>query len=80
MTTETLIALISAVGSLMGTFCGIVVSSKLTAYKIEQLEKKVEKHNTVIERQYALEEWASVYEEKMHGIDKRVETIEKNLH
>ncbi len=38
-------SLISLVGTLVGTFGGILVSSKLTNYRIEQLEKKVEKHN-----------------------------------
>ena len=37
-----IIALISFVGTLLGTFGGIVTSSKLTNYRIEQLEKKVE--------------------------------------
>lgn len=33
----------------------MVASANLTAYRIEQLEKKVEKHNGVIERTFKLE-------------------------
>jgi hypothetical protein len=42
-------------GTLIGTFAGIVVSNKLTIYRIDQLEKKVEKHNNLVERTYKLE-------------------------
>ncbi len=48
-------SLISLVGTLVGTFGGILVSSKLTNYRIEQLEKKVEKHNSMVERMYVAE-------------------------
>lgn len=48
-------ALISLIGTLGGTFGGILVSSKLTNYRIEQLEKKVEKHNSIVERMYVAE-------------------------
>lgn len=53
---ETIItSILSLVGTLGGTFGGILVASKLTNYRIEQLEKKVEKHNSVVERTYVLE-------------------------
>lgn len=53
---ETLLtAILSLVGTLVGTFGGIVVAIKLSTYRIEQLEKKVEKHNCVVERTYKLE-------------------------
>lgn len=50
-----LVALIGAGGSLVGAFVGAFASSKLTQYRIEQLEKKVDKHNSIIERTYKLE-------------------------
>lgn len=56
MVSETiLVALLSLLGTLIGTFGGIVTGSKLMMYRIEQLEKNVEKHNGVIERTYKLE-------------------------
>lgn len=48
--------------TLIGTFAGILASSKLTAYRIGELEKKVDKHNTVIERTYKLEARVDVIE------------------
>lgn len=48
-------ALLSLAGSLAGTFAGIVVSSKLTNYRLEQLEAKVAAHNKVVERTFKLE-------------------------
>lgn len=55
MSDTILVALISLVGTLVGTFGGIVTGSKLMTYRIEQLEKKVEKHNNVVERTYKIE-------------------------
>ena len=49
------VSLISLIGTLGGTFGGILVANKLTNYRIEQLEKKVEKHNSVVERTFKLE-------------------------
>ena len=48
-------SVLSMLGTLIGTLGGILVSNKLTNYRIEQLEKKVEKHNNVVERFYKLE-------------------------
>lgn len=50
MDSEIIIGLMSLGGTLIGTFAGILTSSKLTNYRIGQLEKKVEKHNSVMER------------------------------
>lgn len=76
MPTEIVTALIALIGSLGGTFGGIIVSSKLTNYRIEQLEKKVEQHNQVIERVYKLEKADEVEKEKIKVIDHRIEDLE----
>lgn len=55
MTETILSSLLSLVGTLAGTFGGILVASKLTVYRIEQLEKQVDKHNKVVERTFKLE-------------------------
>lgn len=55
MTGEIIVAVISLIGTLFGTFAGILTSTKLSNYRIDQLEKKVEKHNSVIERTAILE-------------------------
>lgn len=50
-----LVAVLSLCGTLIGSIAGILTANKLTNYRIEQLEKKVEKHNGVIERTFRLE-------------------------
>ena len=55
MTEAILTSILSLVGTLVGTFGGILVAGKLTTYRIEQLERKVEKHNSVVERTFKLE-------------------------
>ena len=50
MDSTIIVALISLLGTLTGSLGGIVVSSKLTNYRIEQLEKKVDKHNNFAEK------------------------------
>lgn len=55
MSETIIISLISLVGTLLGSLFGVLASNKLTNYRIEQLEKKVDKHNSVIERMYCLE-------------------------
>ncbi len=52
---ELIIAIVTAVTSLVGSLGGILISNKLTLYRIEQLEKKVDKHNDVIKRTYEVE-------------------------
>lgn len=72
MTETIIVAVISLFGTLVGTFTGIVTSGKMTTYRIEQLEKKVEKHNNLVERVYKLEGKDSVIEERIGELEKRV--------
>ena len=55
----------------------MVTSAKLTNYRIEQLEKKVDKHNTVIERTYKLEETQAVIQEQIKVANHRISDLEK---
>ena len=50
-----IVSLVSLTGTLIGTFGGIMAANRLTTYRLSQLEKKVEKHNSVMERTYKLE-------------------------
>ncbi len=56
MTDQILIALISFAGTLAGSLAGIFTASRLSNYRIEQLEKKVDKHNNLVERVYLIEQ------------------------
>ena len=78
MLSETIIvAVLSLIGTLVGTLGGILVSNKLTNYRIEQLEKKVEKHNHVIDRVYELEKRDEVEKEEIKDINHRVSDLEE---
>lgn len=55
MSETMIVGLLSLLGTLAGTFGGIITASKLTTFRIEQLEEKVNKHNGMIERMYAAE-------------------------
>lgn len=71
MSSTIIVSLISLVGTLIGSLGGIIVSSKLTNYRIEQLEKKVDKHNKFAERM-------PVVEEQIKVINHRIEDIERS--
>lgn len=76
--TETIIV---AVLSLLGTLCGAYFANRrsaaLIAYRLEQLEGKVAKHNGVIERTYRLEEQTVLLEEKMKVANHRIDDLER---
>ncbi|USP68861.1 hemolysin XhlA family protein [Ruminococcus sp. FMB-CY1] len=76
MATEIIVALIGLGGSALGSILGIIASSKLTAYKIEQLEKKVDKHNSVIERVYKIEQHEAVVDEEIKVANHRIADLE----
>ena len=71
------IALLSFLGTVVGTFGGILTSNKLTTYRIEQLEKKVEKHNNVVVRVYELEKEKAVFEEELKVANNRIKDLEQ---
>ena len=67
--TETVIvAVLSLVGTLVGSLSGVMAANKLTNYRIQQLEKKVEKHNKVIERVYNIEKHEAVIDEEIEQL------------
>ena len=55
MDSELIVAANSLLGTLGGSLGGVLVSSRLTTYRLEQLEKRVQAHNSLIERTYKLE-------------------------
>ena len=68
MSEAVIVALLALFGTLVGSFAGIITSNKLTIYRIEQLEQKVEKHNKVIDRVYNLETGKAVIEEEIQQL------------
>ena len=55
MSDTVMVALIGLAGSGLGAFAGVIASARLTQYRLQMLEDKVNKHNQVVERTYALE-------------------------
>ena len=55
MDRELLVAVLSLLGTLLGTLGGILAANRLTNYRIAQLERRVEQHNAVVERTFRLE-------------------------
>ncbi len=70
MDNTVVVAIISFLGTLSGTAGGIIASSKLTNYRLEQLEKKVDAYNKVAAR-------LPVIEEKLKSTDRRILNLER---
>ena len=68
MSETIIVAILSLVGTLIGSVLGILAANKLTNYRLEQLEKKVEKHNNLVERMYNLETKVAVDEEEIEHL------------
>ena len=74
---EFLTGIFSLLASLVGTFGGIITSTKLTNYQINELKKRVDKHNNVIERTYKLEEHNKYVDERITRLENEVKNHEK---
>ena len=55
MSETVIVALLSLMGTVAGSALGVIASNKLTQYRLEQLEKKVQAHNNLVERTYKIE-------------------------
>jgi hypothetical protein len=71
------VAIIALVGTLTGSYFSNRKSQILIAYRLEQLEKKVDAHNHLIERTFKLEESEAVQNEQIKSINHRIEDLEK---
>ena len=73
MTSEVFVALCSLIGTALGTFGG----TKLMSYRIEQLERKVEKHNSVVERMAVMENKMTVADHRISDLEGEVKGLER---
>ncbi len=69
MNAEIIVSMVSLLGTLVGSLGGILVSSKLTNYRIGQLEKKVDKHNKFAERMPVVEEQIKVINHRLEDLE-----------
>lgn len=72
-------SLVSLVGTLVGTFSGIYASSKLTIYRIEQLEKKVDRFSSIEEKLFELEKHNAVQDERTEIMAENIRKVEDSL-
>ena len=72
-----IVAVISGICTLLGSGLGVIASGKLTSYRIEQLEKRVDQHNHLVERMYALEDRMNILDEKVKVANHRIDDLEK---
>lgn len=77
MNEAVIVALLSLAGTLAGSFFAQRKSSALIAYRLEELEQKVQAHNNLIERMYKVEERTELQEEKIKVANHRIEDLEK---
>ena len=79
MSTEIIVAVIGLLGSVAVQFGGILVNSKLTTYRLEQLEEQVKKHNNLVERVYKLEQADAVQDNRLAVTDHRLSDLESKV-
>lgn len=77
MSPEIVVGLLSLGGTAIGSVGGILAANKLVMYRLEQLEIKVDKHNSVVERVFRLEDHDKLLEEKISVANHRIEDLEK---
>lgn len=76
MVSTIIVACLSLLGTLGGAYLANRKSTALIAYRLEKLEEKVNRHNSVIERTYRLEEQEQLLEERIKVANHRIEDLE----
>lgn len=76
MNDSIIVAILSLVGTAIGSIVSVLTANRLTNYKIESLQKQVEKHNNLIERTFRLEEHAAVVDEQIKVANHRISDLE----
>lgn len=76
MTEAIIVAALGLAGTLAGSYLANRKSTALIAYRLEQLEQKVSKHNNLVERTYALEESVALMDERVRVANHRIADLE----
>ncbi len=77
MDSSVIVAVVSGIFTLLGSFGGVLATSRLTAYRLQKLEEKVDKHNQVIDRVYRLEKHDAVLDEEIKAANHRIGDLER---
>lgn len=78
--TTIIVACLSLFGTLVGSVTGVMTANKLTTYRIEQLEKKVDKHNTIIERVALLEQDNTTQWKRIDALRADLEQMKREIY
>lgn len=78
MTEAIIVALITGAFSFLGVYFSNRKSAALVEYRLKQLEEKVQAHNNLVERMYAVEERATILDEKMKVANHRIDDLERS--
>ena len=74
------VAILSLIGTLGGAYLAGRKTTALVVYRLSELEKKVDKHNHVVERMYEVEKKLALIKDHQQEIIGRVENLEKDAH
>lgn len=77
MSDAIIVAILSLTGTAIGSVVSVLTANRLTNYKIDELKKTVEKHNSLIDRTYKLERDVTLVNEKLDVLDRRVDELER---
>lgn len=72
-----IVGALALIGTLAGSYFSNRKTTALISYRLEQLERKQDKHNTLIERTYKLEEDVAIQAEKIKVANHRIDDLEK---
>lgn len=75
-----IVAILSLIGTLGGAYLAGRKTTALVVYRLSELEKKVDKHNNVVERMYEVEKKLALIKDHQQEIMERVENLEKDTH
>ena len=80
MSETVIVGVLALIGTLVGSLGGILAANKLTNYRIEELEKKVEKHNNLIERVTILEQSQNTAWKRIDEIKEAIEELKREVY
>ena len=73
-----IVAALALIGTLAGTYFSNRKGVALIAYRLEELEKRVQAHNNLVERMYQVEERTELQEEKLKVVNHRLQDLERS--
>ena len=73
-----IVAILALIGTLTGAYLSNSKTKALLAYRLERLEERVNKHNSLVERTYHIEEEQEIIKEKIKVANHRIDDLEKD--